>query len=70
MQPDIIAMHPRGNFYPTTTAAIGFFDPANGDYRLSSRSDYKGLGRAGSDPGADLSEINRRTAGVVSRVER
>jgi hypothetical protein len=70
MQPDIIAMHPRGNFYPPTIAAIGFFDPANGDYRLSSRSTFKRLGRGGTDPGANIAEINRRTAGVVMRVER
>ena len=62
---DVVSLHPPRNFYPATTAAIGFFDPANGDYRLASRSDFKGLGRGGKDPGADVAEVKRRTAGVV-----
>ena len=64
---DVVALHPPRNFYPATTAGIGFFDPANGDFRLSSRSDFKGMGRGGKDPGADIAEVRRRTAGVVVR---
>jgi hypothetical protein len=67
---DLVSLHPPGNFYPATAAAIGFFDPASGDYRLSSRSDFKGLGKGGSDPGANIAEIRKRTAGVVVAVPR
>jgi hypothetical protein len=62
---EFVGMHPPGNFYPPSAAAVGFFDPANGDYRLSSRSTFKKLGRGGNDPGANIQEVMRRTKGVV-----
>jgi hypothetical protein len=35
-------------------AAVGFNDPANGDYGLSKDSPYKGKGHNGTDPGVDM----------------
>lgn len=48
-------------WYPSNAAGMG---PAS-DYSLSSSSAYKGRGSGGTDPGADVAELGRRTAGVV-----
>jgi hypothetical protein len=67
IEPQFAAWHPPGNWYPPTVAAIGFIDPPTGEYRLSAKSDYKGRGERGKDPGADLARVRKETAGVVVR---
>jgi hypothetical protein len=37
----------------------------NADYSLSSASPYKAKSVGGTDPGADVAEVTRRTASVV-----
>jgi hypothetical protein len=59
--------HPPGNSYPPTVAGIGFLDPPSGEYRLGPRSDYKGRGERGKDPGVDLVRLRKEIAGVVVR---
>jgi hypothetical protein len=56
--------HPAESWYPTTISGIGFMNAASGDYHLVSSSPYKGKGSGGTDPGADLDELARRTAGA------
>ena len=48
------------SWYPTL-AGIGFTSAT--DYRLSSSSPFKGRGSGGTDPGANIDELSRRTAG-------
>jgi polygalacturonase len=64
VDPQFVAWHPQASWYPTTSAGIGFVDAANGNYRLSSSSPYKGRGAGGTDPGADLDNLARRASGV------
>jgi uncharacterized protein YjdB len=61
VDPEYAPWHPAESWYPTTVAAIGF----QSDYSLGSSSPYKGKASGGTDPGADIAEIGRRTAGVV-----
>jgi hypothetical protein len=58
-------LYRRGNFFPGSIRHLGFVDPANGDYRLSPRSRYKGKGTDGKDLGADMAAIGAATAGVI-----
>ena len=67
IEPQFAPWHPPGNWYPPTVAGIGFIDPPTGEYRLAPRSDYKGRGERGKDPGADLARLRKETAGVVVR---
>ncbi|MBK9165429.1 MAG: VCBS repeat-containing protein [Acidobacteria bacterium] len=57
---------PAGNFYVSSTSAIGFANPTAGDYRLSSGSPYKGRAPGNKDIGSDIVGLNSRTACVVS----
>lgn len=50
--------YPTGNFYPATMSGVGFMDYANGNYRLSPSSSYKGAATDGTDIGADIDAIN------------
>jgi hypothetical protein len=50
--------YPTGNFYPSLLSAVSFIDLANGNYRLSSSSSYRGAGTDGKDIGADINAIN------------
>jgi hypothetical protein len=56
---------PPGNFL-TNAGSVGFTkpDPEGADYRLSSRSRYKGKSTDGRDVGADVDAVNAATAGV------
>jgi len=54
-------LYPATNWYPRTVAAIGL----GADYSLGPTSPYKSKGRGGKDPGVDIAELTRRTAGVV-----
>ncbi len=48
---------PPGNWIVSTIADIGFENPANGDYRLTSKSKFHGKGHGGEDPGSNLPSI-------------
>ena len=57
--------YPAGNFFPTTTAALGFVNEAAGDFRLAANSAYKGKAAGGTDPGADIVLLNAAIASVI-----
>jgi len=60
VNPSYVSKFPVESWYPTL-AGIGFTSAT--DYRLSSASPYKGRGSGGTDPGANIDELTRRTAG-------
>ena len=64
VDPQFVAWHPQASWYPYAVSNVGFANVSGGDYRLTSSSPYKGRGLGGTDPGADIDELNRRTAGV------
>ncbi|HYG82728.1 MAG TPA: hypothetical protein VD861_20195 [Pyrinomonadaceae bacterium] len=47
----------RGNFFPPTPKAVGFVDPARGDYRLAPGSKYKKAATDGKDIGCDFDAL-------------
>jgi hypothetical protein len=55
-----------GNFYPNGVAEVRFADPANNDFRLTSRSRYKNAGTDGKDLGADIDALSRAIEGVAT----
>jgi len=67
VDPEYAPWHPAKNWYPPAIAGIAFVDPVGGDYRLSAKSDYKGRGKSGSDPGASMARLREETDGVVVR---
>ena len=67
MDPQFAPWHPPGNWYLPTIASIGFVNPALGEYRLGTRTQYKGRGEGGRDPGVDLARLRSATDGVVVR---
>jgi uncharacterized protein YjdB len=60
VNPAYVSKFPVESWYPTL-AGIGFTSAT--DYRLSSSSPFKGRGSGGTDPGANIDELSRRTAG-------
>jgi uncharacterized protein YjdB len=60
VNPAYVSKFPVESWYPTL-AGIGFTSAT--DYRLSSSSPFKGRGSGGTDPGANIDELARRTAG-------
>ena len=63
------AVYPANNFYPANFPQdIGFVDPANGDFRLSSASPYKNQATDGADPGVDFTALWTKTAGARSGI--
>jgi hypothetical protein len=59
--------YPSGNYFPATTAAVGFVNYNNGnggDYHLQSTSPYKKAGTDGKDLGADIDALQAAIAGV------
>ncbi len=58
--------YPADNFFPADLAAVGFVDPANGDYHLAPSSPYKKAGTDGKDIGADIDSLLAATEGVVT----
>lgn len=46
--------YPTGNFFPTSIAAVGFADAANGNYRLAAGSTYKSGQASAASDGSDL----------------
>ena len=57
--------YPASNFFPASTAAVGFVGYAAGNYRLASGSAYSKQGTDGTDPGADIDAVEAATLGVV-----
>jgi hypothetical protein len=47
----------RGNFFPTTTTAVGFVDFERGNYRLAPDSKYKNAATDGKDIGCDFDTL-------------
>jgi uncharacterized protein (TIGR03437 family) len=45
------------NFYPTSQSAIGFLDPANGNYALAPNSPYRNAATDGKDLGVDMAAL-------------
>jgi hypothetical protein len=65
------ASYPANNFYPPNfPQGIGFVDPANGDYRLSSSSPYKGRATDGGDPGVDFDALLAKTARALNGISK
>jgi hypothetical protein len=63
------AIYPANNFYPANfPQGIGFVDPANGDFRLSSSSPYKDRATDGGDPGVDFNTLWANTARARSGI--
>ena len=62
---DYVSYHPQSSFYPLATSDVGFSSGANGDYRLSSASPFKGKATDGADPGVNFDELNQWISGVV-----
>jgi len=59
---------PRGNFYPSAGADVGFVDYNNGnggDYHLSSSSPYKNKASDGMDLGANVDAVTQATDGAL-----
>lgn len=52
---------PAGDFFPADQASVGFAP----DWSLTAASPYKNKGTDGKDPGVDVAELTKRTAGVV-----
>ena len=62
----ISSLYPGGNFFPATDAAVGWVDPANGNYSLSASSPYKGKASDGTDPGVDMNGLLAALGGAAS----
>ncbi len=58
--------YPASNNYVSNIASIGFINPSQSNFELSPSSPYKGAAPGGKDIGADMTELNKRTACVVS----
>ena len=57
--------YPANNYFASALSNLGFIDPANGDYRLSTSSPYLNKGYDGRDIGADINTVNSKTNNVV-----
>jgi hypothetical protein len=60
--------HPGDQMADPELASVGFEDLGGGDYRLDALSPFVGDGTGGSDPGADIDELEAATAGAESGV--
>ena len=60
------SLYPTSSFYPRNFAKYGFTDIQTGDYRLKSDSPYYRAGTDGKDIGANIEELETRTAFVLS----
>lgn len=60
--------YPPGNFFPRSLRAVGFVDPAHGNYGLKASSPFKGRAPSGKDPGVDFRALSaaRRAAAPIS----
>jgi len=51
------ALYPAGNYFPATSAAVGFADFANGNYALAATSPYIAAATDGKPLGADVAGL-------------
>ena len=58
------AAYPAGNFFPASVDAVGFVDPAAGDYALAPGSAHAGVASDGGDPGVTTDLLAQALAGV------
>lgn len=65
-QGSLANIYPVGNFFPNTIAELQFQDPANGNWRLSASSPFKGQGTGGTDPGVDLEALQAALGGSTA----
>ena len=65
VSPEFAPWHPPESWYPATVDGIGFVDARSGDYRLAPRSQFKGRGKGGTDPGVDFARLTKAIEGVV-----
>jgi hypothetical protein len=56
--------YPANNFFPANIGAVGFVNPAGGNYRLSASSPYKNQATDGKDVGADIDAIDAAIGGT------
>ena len=49
---------PPGNYIVRSYADVGFVDYAHGNWQLAARSQFRGKGSDGKDPGVDVAELN------------
>jgi hypothetical protein len=54
--------YPSGNYFPATTAAVGFVDYANGNYALSASSPYATAATDGTTIGVNIAALNPQAA--------
>ena len=59
-----------GNYTPATLAAVGFTDPAAGNYTLGPKSQLRGKARDGRDPGVNFAALQAAQAGVQQTAGR
>jgi len=57
--------YPANNWFPATSASVGFTSVSAGDYRLSSTSTYATKGYDGRAVGADVNTVTSRTSKAV-----
>lgn len=55
--------YPSGNFFVNKPEEIGFVDPANGNFELSTNSKFKGRASDRTDPGCDMNALRKALAG-------
>jgi hypothetical protein len=60
-------LYPPGNFYPPALAAVGFADPAAGDYRLRPSSPFRARATDGKDVGCDFAALEAAGALPATR---
>ncbi len=60
------AIYPADNLFPSSLDAVGFLDPAGGNYRLAASSPYKNAATDGTDIGANMDALGAATASVIS----
>jgi hypothetical protein len=59
-----------GNAFPPSVAAVGFVDPAQGNYRLGPKSRFRGRASDGRDPGVDMDQLEAALADNGTAVAR
>jgi hypothetical protein len=58
-------LYPPDNFFPATTADVGFVDLTGGNVALSAASPLRGAATDGRDPGVDASRLSAALSGTA-----
>ncbi len=61
------AVYPPGNFFPASAAAVGFVDPARGNFGLAASSPLHAKSTDGHDVGVDITELSLADGAAVAR---